>query len=166
MGRSIEQMKTLISDANKKINDIEGQMKVAVDYKVNLIKQLSEVIAESTKAPTDIEKGEVVVQSSDDINSADLIGYSGHGLIDKPTEEDILRNAEKGEDGSLIVVQDPDIIIDVSKSNIMEIAAAEAAAVSEAKAKDIAAGNPGEEVHGTAAAGLNNEETGKPEGEE
>ena len=53
MGRSIEQMKTLIADANKKINEIDAQRDKAVEYKLNLLQQFTEVIGETTVVPDD-----------------------------------------------------------------------------------------------------------------
>ena len=164
MGRSIEQMKTLISDANKKINDIEAQMKVAVNYKLDLVKQLSEVIAESTVAPSDINADITIESGPDDINADSLIGYAGHGLVTQPTAEDQFKDAETDGDGNLILDTDVEVIRPLSESNIMEIAAKEAAQVAAERAKNLT-DHTDELVPNTSdPVGLNNEETGKPEG--
>lgn len=165
MGRSVEQMKTLISDANRKIIDLEAQLAKAVEYKLNLLMQMTEVIGESTIAPTDIESGIVVKQSKDDINSDELIGFTGHGLKDKPTKEFMLKDAETDEDGNLILERDDDEIREVDDEAVMAVAKAEAAKVAEAKAKDDHA-DESEPATGPTDVGLNNAETGKPEGVE
>tara|TARA_E500000081_G_scaffold55139_1_gene58054 strand:- start:87 stop:590 length:504 start_codon:yes stop_codon:yes gene_type:complete len=167
MGRSVEQMKTLISDANRKIIDLEAQVAKAVEYKLNLLMQFTEVIGESTIAPADVESGVVVEQSKDDINTESLIGFTGHGLKDKPTKEDILRDAETDEDGNLILERDDEEIREVDDEAIMAVAKAEAAKVAEAKAKTIDDHtDENEPATGPIETGLNNAETGKPEGVE
>ena len=87
MGRSIEQMKSLIADANKKINEIEAQRDKAVEYKLSLLQQFTEVIGETTVAPSDPNQDIIIEPTGADINSDSLIGYTGHGLIDKPTKK-------------------------------------------------------------------------------
>ena len=87
-------MKTLISDANKKINDIDAQRDKAVEYKLSLLQQMAEVVGETTVVPADPNSDVIIEPTGADINSDELIGYTGHGLIDKPTKEDILKEQE------------------------------------------------------------------------
>ena len=166
MGRSIEQMKSLIADANKKINEIEAQRDKAVEYKLSLLQQFTEVIGETTVAPSDPNQDVIIEPTGADINSDSLIGYTGHGLIDKPTKEDIFRNAETDEDGNLIVERDMETIEAVNNEKIMAVAAAEAAKVAEARARTLTDHTDEEVPNIDDAVGLNNEETGKPEGVE
>ena len=144
---------------------LEAQVAKAVEYKLNLLMQFTEVIGESTIAPTDIESGIVVKQSKDDINSDELIGFTGHGLKDKPTKEFMFKDAETDEDGNLILERDDDEIREVDDEAVMAVAKAEAAKVAEAKAKDDHTGE-NEPATGPTDVGLNNAETGKPEGVE
>ena len=164
MGRSIEQMKTLIADANKKINEIDAQRDKAVEYKLSLLQQFTEVIGETTVVPADPNSDVIIEPTGADINSHQLIGYTGHGLIDKPTKEDIFRDAETDEDGHLIVERDMETIEAVNNEKIMAVAAAEAAKVAEAREKTLHDHTDEEVPNIDDAVGLNNEETGKPEG--
>ena len=150
MSRSIEQMKTLISDANKKINELEAQVASAVEYKINLVKQLSEVIAESTVAPKDINSGIIIESGPDDINADSLIGYAGHGLVTQPTAENQFKSAEKDGDGNLVLETDIEVVIDKAEAEkkTMALIATEAATVAKAKAEneDTGALNKGEKL--------------------
>lgn len=164
MGRSIEQMKTLIADANKKINDIDAQRDKAVEYKLNLLQQMAEVIGETTVVPPDPDSDVIIEPTANDINSHELIGFTGHGLVHKTTKEESDGGSELDEDGNLILERDMETIEKVNNEKIMAIAAAEASKVAQAKAKD----DHKEEIEPATGpdAGLNNEETGKPEGVE
>jgi len=166
MGRSIEQMKTLIADANKKINEIDAQRDKAVEYKLNLLQQFTEVIGETTVAPDDPNSDVIIEPTGADINSDTLIGYTGHGLVHKTTKEESLGSSELDEDGNLIVERDMATIEAVNNEKIMAVAAAEAAKVAEARAKTLTDHTDEEVPNIDDAVGLNNEETGKPEGVE